>query len=505
VTTIVYPDATQVRTYDAAGRLARVEEGTGSVEYSYDSLDRLVREVQDANGHVHQVEYQYDNLDRVVRRTVNGDDPTVYIYDKAGRPIGITYRGKTTSYEWDAANRIVAKVLPNGIRQELQHDDAGRIVALTYKKSDGSVIEAIGYSYDAAGQRVSRALSQASVPETPFSAQYDDANRMTGITLTATNVSYVLTYDESGNLTRKENASNPSDVTTYVWDARNRLTAINSLGVSATFLYDPLGRRIERRVNGEITRYVYDGIQALAEIRGGQTEALLNGITIDEAIARYSSVGEISYLTDAVNTVFAQTKSDQSVQNYYAYSPYGEDVALGPDEGNSRQYTGRENDGTALYYYRARYYDPVLKRFISEDPIGLAGGMNVYAYVNGNPISYTDPEGLQAIPVPPIPIPGFPIPGMPGKPKDPDNPFEQPAPPPAWPSLPDWLTDVFKAKTYTCRVRCNVQQIDPKACCPDRVEGTGTGKTKEAACKAAQRDANSKVPRGCYKRHCHEI
>jgi len=78
----------------------------------------------------------------------------------------------------------------------------------------------------------------------------------------------------------------------------------------------------------------------------------------------------------------------------YAYSAYGEAQTLGPDEGNPLQYTGRENDGTGLYYYRARYYDPVLKRFISEDPIGIEGSINPYTYVNGNPLSYSDPEGL---------------------------------------------------------------------------------------------------------------
>ncbi len=67
----------------------------------------------------------------------------------------------------------------------------------------------------------------------------------------------------------------------------------------------------------------------------------------------------------------------------YAYSPYGETSTLGPDEGNPIQYTGRENDGTGLYYYRARYYDPVLKRFVSEDPIGMEAGPNFYAYVKG--------------------------------------------------------------------------------------------------------------------------
>jgi RHS repeat-associated protein len=84
----------------------------------------------------------------------------------------------------------------------------------------------------------------------------------------------------------------------------------------------------------------------------------------------------------------------ESVSSYYAYSPYGETTVLGPDEGNPLQYTGRENDGTGLYYYRARYYDPVLKRFVSEDPIGIDGGVNTYTYVNGNPITLTAPMGL---------------------------------------------------------------------------------------------------------------
>ena len=82
-----------------------------------------------------------------------------------------------------------------------------------------------------------------------------------------------------------------------------------------------------------------------------------------------------------------------SLGNVYAYSPYGETVALGLDEGNPLQYTGRENDGTGLYYYRARYYDPGLKRFIADDPIGVEAGTNLYAYVRGNPISAIDPTG----------------------------------------------------------------------------------------------------------------
>ena len=102
-----------------------------------------------------------------------------------------------------------------------------------------------------------------------------------------------------------------------------------------------------------------------------------------------------TYLTDALGSVMAQTQDNQSTLAGYSYSPYGQTQSTGNTEGDSVQYTGRENDNNGLYYYRARYYDPVLKRFLSEDPIGLAGGsLSFYAYVEGNPLSYADPTGL---------------------------------------------------------------------------------------------------------------
>src|SRR6266568_7398714 len=105
-------------------------------------------------------------------------------------------------------------------------------------------------------------------------------------------------------------------------------------------------------------------------------------------------MGNKTLLTEALMSVIAQANDDQSARNFYSYSPYGEVQALGSDEGNPLQFTGRENDGTGLYYYRARYYDPVLKQFLSEDPIGLAGGINARAFVDGDPINNSDPLGL---------------------------------------------------------------------------------------------------------------
>jgi RHS repeat-associated protein len=147
-----------------------------------------------------------------------------------------------------------------------------------------------------------------------------------------------------------------------------------------------------------VTGFLYDGPQAIAELRGGAIDTVYhNGLAIDEVLARYGgSSGNKTLLTDALMSVIAQANDAQNADNFYAYSAYGEVTVLGPDGGNSLQYTGRENDGLGLYYYRARYYDPALKRFINEDPIGTMGGANFYTYVGGNPVSLTDPMGLSS-------------------------------------------------------------------------------------------------------------
>ena len=113
------------------------------------------------------------------------------------------------------------------------------------------------------------------------------------------------------------------------------------------------------------------------------------------------SVGEIRN-QQLSHSLLAIARADQSLEVGYAYSPYGQTQKVGVENQqagseNNSQYTGRENDGNGLYYYRARYYDPVLKRFISEDPIGLAGGINKFAYVEGDPISLVDPEGRMGV------------------------------------------------------------------------------------------------------------
>jgi RHS repeat-associated protein len=395
ITRVVFPDATRSYFYDAVGRLGEIREGSNTVAYVYDAADRVVHVITDSPAGRHDVGYEYDALDRVTRRTVNGADPTVYTYDKASQLTSLSYRNQVTTYEREpSSGRLTRKTLPNGIKQVFAYDDADRVLSITYQKPDDSVIETVTYSYDAKGQRRTRSWGSASLGETPFTATYDAAGRMASITLTATNQSFTLLYDDNGNVVSKTETANPSNVTTYTWDSRNRLTAISAPGIAAHFSYDALGRRAEKTVNGQTIGFVYDGAQAIGEVTAGTiSTAMLTGLAIDEVIARYSQTGNTTYLTDALGSVIAQTKDDQSLQNFYGYSAYGESQTLGTDDGNPIQYTGRENDNTGLLYYRARYYDPVLKRFISEDPLGLVAGTNLYTYVDGNPINLIDPTG----------------------------------------------------------------------------------------------------------------
>ncbi|MGE3511605.1 MAG: RHS repeat-associated core domain-containing protein, partial [Vicinamibacterales bacterium] len=402
VISITRPEGVTRIAYDSVGRVIEITEPTGSLTYTYDAADRLTREVQTTGEMRTEVTYGYDALDRRVSRTVSGvlGETTLYAYDRANRLRAITYRGESTTFTYDGVGRLVQKALPNGIRQEYAYDNADRLTSIISRNPDASVVDSIAYGYDANGRRVSRSTAGATLPDMPFTAEYDAADRMTSITFTDSGQTFDLQYDANGNLASKIQRGAPANVTSYSWDSRNRLIAINAPGVIASFAYDPLGRRVARSVNGQLVTYVYDGQQAVGEISAGETVGLLTGLGLDDVIARYSPAGARYYLTDALNSVVALSTAGGAVQNRYAYSPYGQVASSGLDGGNSIRYTAREDDGTGLYYYRARYYDSALKRFVSEDPLGIEAGWNVHAYVDGDPISLADPDG--ELPIAPI-------------------------------------------------------------------------------------------------------
>ncbi|MFQ5683977.1 MAG: RHS repeat-associated core domain-containing protein [Candidatus Binatia bacterium] len=122
---------------------------------------------------------------------------------------------------------------------------------------------------------------------------------------------------------------------------------------------------------------------------------MLTGLGIDEYSTRTDASGSQSFMTDALGSTVASGDFAGTVQTEYTYEPFGGTTATGVSSSNPFQYTGRENDSTGLYYYRARYYHPGIQRFISEDPIRFHGGdFNLFAYVGSNPVGFSDPLGL---------------------------------------------------------------------------------------------------------------
>jgi RHS repeat-associated protein len=182
----------------------------------------------------------------------------------------------------------------------------------------------------------------------------------------------------------------------YTWDARNHLKQIDS-GTTASFIYDPFGRRTSKTISSTQTGFLYDGANSVQELSGTTVTAnsLVGGV--DEVFQRTDSAGARSFLTDALGSSLALTDSSGTFQTTYSFDAFGNTTASGSASSNTFAYTGREADSTGLYYYRARYCNPQLQRFISEDPLGFgANSVNFYEYAYDNPTNLIDPFGLQS-------------------------------------------------------------------------------------------------------------
>lgn len=372
-------------TYDLADRLLSLADSAGpTTTYSYTPLDQLLSE----NGAAGAIAYTYDGHTRRASRTLSGQPTMNYTYDPLDRLVSLTQGADAVTFTYDAADRRISTTLPNGVSTTASFDAANRLTALVYEASNGTqngiTLGDLGYTYDAADRIVARTgtWSDSVLPTaTTVAGTVDANNRLTGFN------GQSLSYDAAGNLI-------DDGVNHYVYDARNQLIQITQSGVTtASFTYDVFGRRLSKTIGTVTTNYRYDGDNPIEETAAGQVSAILSGPGIDERYGRDEAGGRAYFLTDNLGSVVALANGSGTVTAQYAYEPYGE-VSATASSDNLYQYTGRENDGTGLYYYRARYYSPTMGRFVSEDPMRFAAGFNSYAYVDGNPLAHIDPYGL---------------------------------------------------------------------------------------------------------------
>ena len=235
-----------------------------------------------------------------------------------------------------------------------------------------------------------------------------------------------LVYDAKGNLTTNSNAQ------VYAWDFNNRMRSATVGGNTHEYTYDALGRRVSKSVvttnpTGQQTTAVTVFVcvtqpiehspfagQEVAEYVGGAapstpSQKYVYGAYVDEpvllAVGAGTSETKYYYHQNNLYSVAALTNQAGTVVERYAYTAYGKPLFCDPNGntltdqqksgvGNPFLYTGRRLDPeTGLYYYRARYYDAGLGRFIGRDPIGYNGDIDLYAYVNDNPANAIDPSG----------------------------------------------------------------------------------------------------------------
>lgn len=424
LTSITYPDASTVTyAYDQMSQLTAATNVNGTVSFVYDKLGQ-VTSTTDIWGQA--VNYTYDANGRRTKMSLGSTTLATYTYDALNRITKITDDARqATSYAYDANGRVSSRTLPNSIVTTYAYDGLGRLTQLKDAKKN-TAINANQYSYNSANEVIQN-IDQGGA----HAYAYDALDRLTSAAYTGT-AAEAYAYDGVGNRTsshrsasyayqpfnrltstatagylydgngRMISRSDSAGTTQFQWDFENRLTqVVTPASGSVAYKYDALGRRVQSApANGVATNFTYDGADVVLDrTSNGASAEYLNGPGIDNKIRQKGVSSKTTYYftQDRLGSISSLTGSNGSLVERQSYDAYGNSAG----SANTRYgFTGRERDSvTGLMYYRARWYDPQLGRFISEDPIGLAGGINQFGYVGNDPQNRVDPSGLYDIDV----------------------------------------------------------------------------------------------------------
>jgi RHS repeat-associated protein len=449
--TKTYPDQTATSfTYDAKGNMLTAANQDIGYTMQYDSQGRLTM-VIDSNGKT--ISYGYDTLGNRTTMTNPTGDTITYSYDTGNRLRGINSWAGEMTFAYDDLGRRTALGYPNKVTTTYDYDSLGNLTRLIALGAKDEIVTAFTYSHDQVGNRLSKAMpdkrydynydaiyrllesspvrinrkgkeiedknnaeefsydpvgNRISGPNWWDSYLYDKSNQM------LESAEYDYHYDTNGNLIEKIGKGDELSNWTYDYDYENRLVKATKYGQEETkvisFKYDPFNRRIEKLVeefgiedyDSKTFTYVYDGANLIIEIETGgdgsgkeKASRYVYGLGTSEPLA-IEQKGEVYYYhLDGLNTPTAMTDQKGRVVVSYEYSAFGERKHYGDKVKQYLTFPGQYYDvETGLHYNWNRYYDPETGRYITADPIGLDGGLNLYLYAGANPVNFVDPLGL---------------------------------------------------------------------------------------------------------------
>nr|WP_228057013.1 putative Ig domain-containing protein [Tychonema sp. LEGE 07203] len=391
VSEVKTPTRTTGYTYDSEGRLKTVSTpDMGTVMYDYDSLGNLWKTLYPNN----LVETRiYDSLGRLdLVKTVKVDPVTklelqvVSSYDYAVDAVGnrrevLENSGRKVEYKYDDLNRL--------LEEKITNDPSGNN-------------RVVSYTYDAVGNRLSKTDSVSGV--TTYT--YNGLNQLS--TSTTNGVATIYSYDSNGNLISEVTGSNS---TVYRWenDGENRLVGVTVTEGGVTrnvgYQYNAQGIRVGKVVDGVETRYLIDELQPYDQVLeeydalGNAKGSYVYGLDL---LGRVSGMQPEFYHSDGLGSTRLLTNGSGQVSNIYTYDAYGNLIASTGGANNAYLFAGEQRDKeTGLDYLRARYYDPLVGRFVSadayegtlDDPMSL----HDYQYAHANPVVNTDPSGYFSI------------------------------------------------------------------------------------------------------------
>jgi RHS repeat-associated protein len=313
-----------------------------------------------------------------------------YRYDLAGRLMSVS----------DTSAAIAAAVPPSGpsvqYATSAAYDALNRPTGISWTPAPTAVVPSasgvtFGHAYNKANQRIGQTATDNSwlnyPAASPGTVSYtaDALNRYTAVG------AVTPTYDGNSNLT--------SDGTfTLGYDAENRLTSASGAGNTASYSYDAQGRRKTRTVNSATTVFVTDaGNREVLEYDGASGAIqrwYAYGLGSNDVLNQMNvaAATRATFVPDIQGSVIASFDSSSGALSEIGYLPYGKSASASSPFGYTGQRIDPETGG--LYYYRARMYHPAWGRFLQPDPIGYAGGANLYAYLNNDPLNNADPFGL---------------------------------------------------------------------------------------------------------------